>query len=495
MRGPVEYYKYETLQPGFIRLLTIHHTGPARTFEQTKSLSYPFEQQLVASLETFPLSDCPPYAALSYTWGPPGCANDPEPCCFTQVSRVFPIHCGDTILLGTWNLRSALKQLRFTLEVRDNVLDPEHAVVQATRAEFGKASYFWIDALCINQEDLQERAVQVQLMGKIYRQAILTVVWLGTTDQYTTNAIKVLARVADHINEATNKANLTGQAVEIEPATLDDDGMQACTALFKRQWFSRNWISQEAALSSKVLMLLGDKVIPIDVFEHARTLVQLGGYMAAGLKGVNGDWNRAALDRQRAYTNIRFLTYLEEVRASVRRGRLPDLSLILNMCRNQECFDPRDKIYSILGICSEFVLSREDQIIPDYTTDLRTLYVQATKVAIHAHHGLLVLNHVGAQDRSDGLPSWCPDYEHLARPTINIYMTQPRLQKFPTTQAQVARVDGFYLQVYGQCISTVQEKVTLKCSGVQPAFSGPLAIFDLLSRVHTRTESGFRHIL
>jgi Heterokaryon incompatibility protein (HET) len=38
---------------------------------------------------------------------------------------------------------------------------------------------FWIDALCINQEDVSERNHQVRMIGKIYSQAQGIVAWLG----------------------------------------------------------------------------------------------------------------------------------------------------------------------------------------------------------------------------------------------------------------------------------------------------------------------------
>ena len=39
--------------------------------------------------------------------------------------------------------------------------------------------WWWIDSICIDQSNLQERAHQVQLMQLIYRQAEQVIVWLG----------------------------------------------------------------------------------------------------------------------------------------------------------------------------------------------------------------------------------------------------------------------------------------------------------------------------
>lgn len=87
------------------------------------------------------LSNHPDYEALSYTWGDP-----------SDVSRVFGS--GRRLYL-TRNLRAALLHLRHANKLRT----------------------LWIDAISINQEDLDERSQQVRLMFQIYGAARQTVVW------------------------------------------------------------------------------------------------------------------------------------------------------------------------------------------------------------------------------------------------------------------------------------------------------------------------------
>lgn len=48
----------------------------------------------------------------------------------------------------------------------------------------GAASgFFWVDAICINQDDLEERSAQVQIMPQIYSKASCVIVWLGDDSQ------------------------------------------------------------------------------------------------------------------------------------------------------------------------------------------------------------------------------------------------------------------------------------------------------------------------
>jgi hypothetical protein len=92
------------------------------------------------------LDDKPNYAALSYTW------EDPRD---TQMIMV-----GHSSVPVTRNLYSALEHLRYDKTVR----------------------VIWIDALCINQSDDEEKSWQVQLMREIYQRATYVCIWLGPAD-------------------------------------------------------------------------------------------------------------------------------------------------------------------------------------------------------------------------------------------------------------------------------------------------------------------------
>jgi hypothetical protein len=87
------------------------------------------------------------YQALSYVWGS------------TRVMRNILVN--RTKFPVTVNLESALRHLR------------EH------NRHVSEEAMFWIDALCINQRDVEERTQQAQLMGDIYRRCRQVVVYLG----------------------------------------------------------------------------------------------------------------------------------------------------------------------------------------------------------------------------------------------------------------------------------------------------------------------------
>ncbi|GKZ33689.1 hypothetical protein AbraIFM66950_003720, partial [Aspergillus brasiliensis] len=99
------------------------------------------------TLEQTSLATAKPYQALSYVWGDPTVTKD-----IIVDGRTFQ---------ATVNLESALRHLR-----RDDT-----------------PRVMWIDAICINQIDTEERSSQVSFMRDIYQQSILTVIWLGNGDE------------------------------------------------------------------------------------------------------------------------------------------------------------------------------------------------------------------------------------------------------------------------------------------------------------------------
>lgn len=71
----------------------------------------------------------------------------------------------------------------------------------------------WIDAICINQLDLDERTQQVLLMKDVYRKSSGNLVYLGEKDDTTDSAAKSIANLLDEIRAETNGLERFGQMV------------------------------------------------------------------------------------------------------------------------------------------------------------------------------------------------------------------------------------------------------------------------------------------
>ena len=203
-------FKYEPLasQPPYLRLLRIR---PAKSTEDP----------LVVDIQSFPLDSPPDYTALSYTWGAPSSRG----MIFTSYGDVFSVSA---------HLFNALHHLR------------QH-----------RYSVVWADAICINQNDNDERNQQVILMREIYRRAKKVVIDLGVDCNnqehrkcraYPQALVKMLALTSRVLGAVRS------QQPQLTPLELTKFGIpqeqhlawDAWKKMRARPWFTRSWIVQEA---------------------------------------------------------------------------------------------------------------------------------------------------------------------------------------------------------------------------------------------------------
>ncbi|KAI0882629.1 heterokaryon incompatibility protein-domain-containing protein [Annulohypoxylon maeteangense] len=122
-----------------------------------------------------------------------------------------------------------------------------------------KPRTLWIDSICINQEDDNERNHQVQMMSRIYTRAEQVCIWLGESNDDSKAAIKFIKE----------------EVIELKHFDLIcsdktyGNKWQALLALMQRSWFSRRWMVQEIALARKATIYCGPDEIPWDNFAVA----------------------------------------------------------------------------------------------------------------------------------------------------------------------------------------------------------------------------------
>ncbi len=109
------------------------------------------DEPLRCDLVAVSLDDLPDFEALSYMWGEP----DDE--------AQFQIWVNGALVCVRQNLWYALQRIRFMIPHENKI----------------RRRILWIDALCINQDNIQERNHQVAFMGHIYRHATVVLIWLG----------------------------------------------------------------------------------------------------------------------------------------------------------------------------------------------------------------------------------------------------------------------------------------------------------------------------
>ncbi|PMD20744.1 HET-domain-containing protein [Hyaloscypha hepaticicola] len=175
-----------SLGPDSIRLLRLK---PCKTQSTAKIHCELFDYNLQDPSQRTHL-----YDALSYVWGNPEVTR---PIYIGQLERELPV---------TTNLYAAL------LHLRNSSLE----------------RIIWIDAICIDQKNDEEKAQQIQLMAKIYSQASRVLVWLGEAADNSDQALK-------EIRAAGRKAihSLNNETIRL-----------AIDKLLKRDWFQRIWVRE-----------------------------------------------------------------------------------------------------------------------------------------------------------------------------------------------------------------------------------------------------------
>lgn len=143
------------------------------------------------------------YEALSYVWGDAGATVD-----ISLNGSPSPV---------TENLHAALLHLRNVCLER----------------------IIWVDAVCINQKDEEEKGRQIQYMASIYGYASSVVVWLGRSADGSDDALSSI-RVA-----ASGGLNEQAEWNDEAGTTFEEDADENILSLLQRRWFRRIWVNAE----------------------------------------------------------------------------------------------------------------------------------------------------------------------------------------------------------------------------------------------------------
>ena len=171
------------------------------------------------------------YSALSYVWG-----TDPSDVEIEVVGR----HSGTMKITRT--LYEALQHQQWS--------KPRNLSRQ-----------IWVDAICINQNDLDEKGQQVRRMRDIYREADKVVVWLGPAAYDSDIAM-------DFIHDISVE-KIDRQVANKKLGTA----WRALVTLTRRPWFTRRWIIQEIAFARRAVLRCGTSSISWTKFSEAVTLL------------------------------------------------------------------------------------------------------------------------------------------------------------------------------------------------------------------------------
>jgi Heterokaryon incompatibility protein (HET) len=199
--------------------------------------------------------------------------------------------------------------------------------------------YFWIDQICVDQDNAPEKSQQIQRMGDIFSRAQLVISWLGPEDRSSLSTR--LAMSGFPLWQQYLRA--THQPITAIGFPLLKVFKQEISAFLSRSYWSRLWIIQELVLSKAHFFLCGDWVItPNDLFPIYAS-------------GEFQDWELSFWNVQTEARGIMDIP-----------SSLPKLVGLFHWTGEWHCQRPHDKVYGLLGLAKE-------RMEVDYTKSLQEL--------------------------------------------------------------------------------------------------------------------------
>ena len=356
----------------------------------------------------------PAFEALSYTWG------DGKLC-----QRLF---CNDSAIKITQSLYEALIHLRH----------PE-----ATRT-------LWVDAVCIDQNNNDEKIEQLPHMKDIYQYANQVVIWLGLADESTGQALSLIRLAAHCLRQESGQSMPTHKSPRFQEPFSDERNRQRgfppkehseswlpVVELFARSWFYRCWTFQEAALAMKATIQIGAHLLDWADLCLASTFFYEKSYTLVS-KEI-GD----------TLSNICGLCWTSRIGKGLQEWRPMPLMVLLIATSNTQATLAKDRIFGLLALTDEstqkYFSPSGSLDNPKYNMSMRELCTDVSLFLHHyqgsrlIHHPLGVLNYVkhypleeGEQEKrslEDGglIPSWVQRW-HYPVPKTKIRYEENEVQ-------------------------------------------------------------------
>jgi hypothetical protein len=182
------------------------------------------------------LLDKPVFTALSYMWG-------------------------DDISMHDIQIRSSDNKNTAMFSIRQNLYD----FISIARHDSGE-KWYWIDQICINQQDVSEKSQQVSQMAQVYSQAAMVEIWLGMSFEGSDQLFDRMSR---------DPPVTPQQEDQVKMADMRQNYASTLLIVTNNPYWERLWIFQEVALARSRLVRLGSKSVPWNKF--------LGGLGASSL--------------------------------------------------------------------------------------------------------------------------------------------------------------------------------------------------------------------
>lgn len=378
-------YRYSTLPSGSIRLLK------RRPHDDPNLLAFEFFTSSLAALE----AENQDYVAISYCWG--------------DLPSDRRLGVGDNLYVP---VTTKVEHMLFELVARwlfSNMSDGKRSRDEGgeqSRSRQGlETPMIWLDAVCINQADMSEKALQIPLMADIYRNASAVSIWLdcGTASH------NMLKKAYEHRLMSDVAHFEAGMSREQHTSwNLEPYSTRELTQLMWSPWFTRAWVVQEFASSQNFHFHYRENIITVTFLN----MTYEWGSDLAFTRVLDEGKTRCEVPVPPLIGNMQ---QLFELRDQVGRNTnyLRSLEEVITRFYHTETRDPRDKIYALLGLVKQDGL---DAIEVSYDISAPDLYLKVMDVIARSYTNYSLLSFAGlAAPRPlfkdvPNIPSWLPDF-------------------------------------------------------------------------------------
>ncbi|KAF2733110.1 hypothetical protein EJ04DRAFT_565389 [Polyplosphaeria fusca] len=292
----------------------------------------------------------------------------------------------------------------------------------------------WIDALCINQSDLDEKRIQISMMPLIYGASAQTNIWLG--ELRNIDIYEAMEFICDIVNQWDQKLDATYHQVGGEyvykkrtplpsiEQILRERSRYRVAKFFSAQWFCRRWVIQEVVHSPSAVVLCSDFSIAWPWLGLAAAIVRMSPEFKSSEVGIS---NAYLIYRLSRHGNIKpaDLTFLQ----------------LLRLAAGFETSESRDAVYALLGIRTKDNPETAPILEADYSVSLIDVHRRILDKLTDPPHPLGFLssaNHkphrilkamsqfpwgyletdTSSESSESSLPSWLPQWNDLSAAAI-----------------------------------------------------------------------------
>ena len=289
--------------------------------------------------------------------------------------------------------------------------------------EISNGMRVWVDALCINQQDVQEKNFEVKRMGDIYGKADRVVSYLGEESDRSGSILEFMDAIGEVMQRAKVLAPITLGFLQ----NVQADMAFSMARFLMRTYFSRIWIVQEIVLGGeKSIAICGPRRF------SWTNLLRCGKMLNAGMAAASWNFDMqlgwiqkeeeepycvTLADLQDGITKLQMLrdahidSRREEGEKNQVARRVPDSNTLwFRIASTNNATDSRDLIYGMMNLLPRKLtdLINVDYASPNQFVDVMTMFAKAHIKSTQSLHWILHRYYspfLGHQD----WPTWVPN--------------------------------------------------------------------------------------